>query len=70
MSLTAGSASVGSIPVGTARLADKAEEPGAYAALRANYRWLDRLYESTADHLPVESAYVEIICAVGKEDRS
>lgn len=50
---------------GTARIMDKAEEPKAYAALRANYRLLDRLYENTADRLPVEPVYLEIICSSG-----
>lgn len=50
---------------GTARIMDKAEELKAYAALRANYRLLDRLYESTADHLPVEPVYLEITCSTG-----
>jgi len=36
------------------------EEAHANAALRGNYRWLDRLYERAADRLPVEPAYVEI----------
>lgn len=45
---------------GTARVIEKAEEAHAYAALRSNYRLLERLYESTADRLPVEPAYVEI----------
>jgi hypothetical protein len=45
---------------GTARVIKKTEEAHAYAALRSNYRLLERLYESTADRLPVEPAYLEI----------
>ena len=47
---------------GEARVVSAAEEPHAYAALRSNYRWLDRLYESGADRLPIDSSYVEITC--------
>ncbi|HJP65267.1 MAG TPA: PPOX class F420-dependent oxidoreductase [Actinomycetota bacterium] len=49
---------------GRARVVEPHEEAAAYAALRANYRWLDRVYESTADRLPVEPAYVEIVPTV------
>ena len=45
---------------GTARIVEPHEQAAAYTALRRNYRWADRLYESTADRLPVEPAYVEI----------
>ena len=45
---------------GTARVVEKAEEVLAYAALRSNYRTVDRLYESTVDRLPVEAAYLEV----------
>ena len=45
---------------GSARVLSAAEEAHAYEALRSNYRWVDRLYESGADHLPIESSYVEI----------
>ena len=45
---------------GEARVVSAAEEAHAYAALRSNYRWLDRLYESGADRLPIDSSYVEI----------
>ena len=45
---------------GTARVVGKDEEDHAYAALRRNYNTLDRLYESTADRLPVEPVYLEI----------
>lgn len=47
---------------GTARVVTPAEERAAYEALQSNYRWLDRLYERTADRLPIEPAYVEITC--------
>src|SRR6266571_4698039 len=39
---------------GTARVVESYEEAHANAALRGNYRWLDRLYERAADRLPVE----------------
>jgi hypothetical protein len=42
---------------------DKAEQSKAHAALRANYRLMDRLYDSAADRLPVEPVYLEISCA-------
>jgi PPOX class probable F420-dependent enzyme len=46
---------------GIARIVSAEEEPAAYTALRRNYRWIDRLYESAADRLPVEPAYVEVM---------
>jgi uncharacterized protein len=48
---------------GAARVVPATEEAHTYAALRSNYRWLDRLYESGADRLPIDSVYVEIIVA-------
>jgi PPOX class probable F420-dependent enzyme len=52
---------LGPLVEGTARVLPAAEKATAYAALRANYTFGQRLYEGALDRLPVEIVYVEVV---------
>jgi uncharacterized protein len=52
---------VGPLMEGTARVVLAAEGETAYAALKSNYTFGQRLYESSLDRLPVEMVYVEVV---------
>lgn len=52
---------LGPLTEGMARVLPPAEEQGAYAALRANYTFGQRLYESGLDRLPIEIVYLEVV---------
>ena len=55
---------LGPLTEGKARVVSAAEQEGAYAALRANYTFGQRLYESALDRLPVEIVYIEVVPTV------
>ena len=50
----------GPLVEGTARILPPSRNEFAYAALRANYTFGMRMFESGIDRLPVEVAYVEV----------
>jgi uncharacterized protein len=51
---------LGPLVEGTARVLPPVERDAAYAALRANYTFGQRMYESAIDRMPVELAYFEV----------
>ena len=51
---------LGPLVEGRARILPPSENEAAYAALRANYTFGQRLYESGLDRLPIEIVYVEV----------
>ena len=57
---------LGALVDGTARVLP-ADEETAYAALRANYTFGQRLYESGLDRLPIEMVYVEVVPRAGEQ---
>jgi uncharacterized protein len=54
---------LGPMADGTARVVSVSENEDAYDALRANYTFGQRLYESGLDRLPIEIVYVEVVPA-------
>ena len=52
---------LGPLVEGEARVLARSEEQTAYDALRENYTFGQRLYESVLDRLPVEIVYVEVV---------
>jgi uncharacterized protein len=60
----------GPLTEGRARILPPAENEAAYAALKANYTFGQRLFESGLDRLPVEIVYVEVTSTPSPEQRS
>jgi uncharacterized protein len=61
---------LGPLAEGRARVLGPSEQEAAYSALRANYTFGQRLYESALDRLPVEMVYVEVVpTALGQVDQ-
>jgi PPOX class probable F420-dependent enzyme len=52
---------------GTARVLPASDNEHAYAALKANYTFGQRLYERGLDRLPVEIVYVEVVPAAAQQ---
>jgi|RhiMetdeSRZDD1v2_1073273.scaffolds.fasta_scaffold23929_3 uncharacterized protein len=50
----------GPLARGTARLMSTSENEAAYAALKRNYRPMERLGEGMIDLLPIEMTYIEV----------
>jgi uncharacterized protein len=59
----------GPLVEGRAHLLPSSNNERAYAALRANYTFGQRLYESALDRLPLDLVYVEVVPAVPQEQR-
>ena len=54
---------LGPLTEGRARLLPAAEEQAAYAALKTNYTFSQRLGEAALDRLPLEIGYVQVVPA-------
>src|SRR5439155_2314982 len=59
---------LGALVEGRARVLPSSESEAAYRALRANYTFGQRLYESGLDRLPIEIVYVEVTPAATPPD--